>query len=410
MKVCVLTLGCKVNQYESDSVVKSLKESGFSVTESLEFADVYVVNSCAVTAEAERKSRQMLSRIRALNKDARIIVVGCAAENNSEQFVRLGAEYVSGNAGKWKVAEYLRDGTPFACGAPAEEYEDCYSQYTSNAKAYVKIQDGCNNFCSYCLIPYLRGRSRSRSVASVLEEINNTTAPEIILTGINLSDYRTDDGGLTELILALCDSDKRIRLGSLEVNAITGDFLKALSGLKNFCPQFHLSLQSGSDSVLKSMNRHYTREEFLQKCEMIYAAFPDCALTTDVIVGFPTETERDFRDTLDLMERAAFADAHIFPYSPRKGTKAKGRLPQEIVNERKAKITALRNRLKEKYLSEKLGSEENLLAEEYVGGFTVGYTGNYIRCYLPKEEKTGKIIKVVLKELYLDGVKVGEKE
>lgn len=349
MKISVYNLGCKVNQYESDSLIRELSIRGFEVTDELEYADYYVLNTCAVTNEAERKSRQAVGRCLNFNPNARIIVCGCASENDKNQFLsKNNVTYVSGVAGKYLIPDILDvDGESEVRELP-KEYEDMYSPLSMRTRSYVKVQDGCNNFCSYCLIPYLRGRSRSRRIESVVAECERVASSgEIVLTGINLSAYGLDvASSLTELIGSLGNIDARIRLGSLEVNVIDEEFLSALKGLKHFCPQFHLSLQSGSDSVLKKMNRHYTTDEFYEKVRLIRETFEDAAITTDVICGFPTESEEEFRESLAFAEKVGFADMHVFAYSSRKGTKA-SRLEQ-LTNEEKHLRVERMERVKKK--------------------------------------------------------------
>ncbi len=273
-----------------------------------------------------------------------------------------------------------------------------YSPLSMRTRSYVKVQDGCNNFCSYCLIPYLRGRSRSRRIESVVAECERVASSgEIVLTGINLSAYGLDvASSLTELIGSLGNIDARIRLGSLEVNVINEEFLSALKGLKHFCPQFHLSLQSGSDSVLKKMNRHYTTDEFYEKVRLIRETFEDAAITTDVICGFPTESEEEFRESLAFAEKVGFADMHVFAYSSRKGTKA-SRLEQ-LTNEEKHLRVERMERVKKKskgnYLVSKIGSFVSVLVEESDGDFSEGYSEEYARVRVQGYIKQGEIVKV----------------
>ena len=295
MKVCVFTLGCKVHRYESDVIINKLIERGFEVTENLEKADYYVINTCAVTAEAEKKSRQCVARVKKQNPESKILICGCASENNAKQFEKDGVVYVSGTAKK-DLLSLLPESGVNVDDIP-KSYEESGFAENVRTRAYVKIQDGCNNFCSYCLIPYVRGRSRSRALDKVVEEVRSVpeNIKEIVLTGIDISSYGKDIGlSLKDLILALSDVDKRIRLGSFEMNIIDENLLNALKGLKNFCPHFHLSLQSGSDEVLRTMNRHYKTKDYLERVRLIRKYFPLAGITTDVIVGFPTETDEEF--------------------------------------------------------------------------------------------------------------------
>ena len=264
MKVAVLTLGCKVNKYESDALIFKLKEMGFEATDKLEYADYYVINTCAVTNEAERKSRQMVERCRKFNENAKIFIMGCASQNRPLQFGEK-ANFVQGVANKLEIIKHFEELGSKIYDLPTVYEDDLYSAQTLT-RAFIKIQDGCNNFCTYCIIPYLRGRSRSRSIESVAKEVEKlpNDVKEIVLVGIDVSDYQQDGKrALIDLLERLDTFNKRIRLSSMEDNLIDEDFVKRLSKLKNFCPHFHLSLQSGSDEVLKKKNRKYTTNDFM---------------------------------------------------------------------------------------------------------------------------------------------------
>ena len=322
MKTAVINIGCKVNQCECDSLMTGLIALGHEVSDELVFADNYVINTCAVTKEAERKSRQVIGKVKKINPKADVYVIGCASEKNAEQFEIKGVRYVSGTAKKEAVLRMLS-------GVHVEpipnEYESLPVGTNFRARAYVKVEDGCNNFCSYCVIPYLRGRCRSRALDDVISECLSAaeTTDEIVLTGINLSAYGLDLGtNLAELLSRLSDLPARIRLGSLEANVIDEAFISALVSAGNVCPHFHLSLQSGSNEVLKAMNRHYTAEEFAEKVALLRTYFPTAAFTTDVIVGFPTETEETFEETMRFVREIGFSNVHVFPYSRRAGTAA----------------------------------------------------------------------------------------
>ena len=267
------------------------------------------------------------------------------------------------------------------------------------------MQDGCNNFCSYCIIPYLRGRTRSRNPKSVYEEIKSVNAKEVVINGINLSAYNYDGVGLTGLIKELKDLPCRIRLGSLEVNVIDREFLSALKELKNFAPHFHLSLQSGSDSVLKTMNRHYTASEYLEKVNLIREYFEDSGITTDIIVGFPTETDENFLETVELIKKVNFSDIHPFPFSSRSGTVASKMqdLSGEIKKQRLDKLLALKKECKENFANKLKGKTLDFLCEEEKDGYYQGYTENYLRVYLKEKVEIGKITKVIIEEPFLDG-------
>ena len=396
MRAVVFTLGCKVNESESASIMAALEDMGWEISDKLSYADAYILNTCAVTREAERKSRQLISRAKKFNPDARIFVCGCASEKDRESFINKGVTFVTGARRKQEIVD------AFASCYGTKSAQLPYPKQTKT-RAFIKIQDGCNNFCSYCIIPYLRGREVSRPIDDILNEINSTDSPEIVLNGINISSF---DGGLERLIVALNGVDKRIRLGSLECLAITDSLLTALKDLKDFAPQFHLSLQSGSDRVLKAMNRHYIRQDYLEKCKKIYEYFADAAITTDIIAGFATETEEDFEESLSIIEEAGFARIHAFAYSPREGTAAYKMqdIPADIKSERLHRLLNAARICEEKYISRFLGTEREIIAEEFEDGYTSGYTDNYIRVYIGEKLISGKKYRVILKERFKDGV------
>lgn len=411
MKAVVFTLGCKVNECESDFLLKGLKERGYEVDDKLVPADLYIVNTCAVTAEAEKKSRQTAARIRRLNPEAKIIFTGCAAEKNPDAFLNKGGNcLVTGVFGKKDILDITEE-VGKRISPPCAEYEEMDASLPLRTRAFVKIQDGCDNFCTYCIIPYLRGRSRSRAPDNVLREINSLSSPEIVLNGIDLSSYRYGEVDLAGLIGTLCGVDKRIRLGSLEAGAVTERLLDACFGLKNFAPHFHVSLQSGSDGVLKKMNRRYTAEEFIAKINLIRSYFPDAGITTDVIAGFPTETDEDFSQTVELIEKVGFSDVHAFPFSPRSGTAAfkMKDLPPEVKRERLNVLLSEKRKAKENFALKMKGKTEYFLCEEKKDGFYTGYTGNYLRLYLKEEVACGEIVKVKIGSAHADGA-FAEKE
>lgn len=409
MKIAVLTLGCKVNKYESDALIFELKSRGFEATDKLEEADAYIINTCAVTNEAEKKSRQMLERARKFNPDAQIYIMGCASQNKPIQFEEKGAKFVIGTAGKKKLLDNLEKQGEMLFELPKEYEDDLFSAQTLS-RAFIKIQDGCDHFCTYCLIPYLRGRSRSRSEASIVTEVEKLPedVKEIVLVGIDVSDFKIDGKkGLGKLLSDLDKYGKRLRLSSMEDSLIDEEFLKTLSGLKNFCPHFHLSLQSGSDNVLKKMNRHYLTADFENSVNLIRKYFPLAGITTDVIVGFPTETEKDFEDTLKFVEKIKFSQLHIFPYSKRNGTVASKLykdLPGQVKKERLKRLKTLGKKLKNEFILKNTNGK--VLIEEKNGEFFEGYTENYIKCYINAKANVhiGDVIDVKLIKPFKDGV------
>ena len=404
MKISVLTLGCKVNQYESDGIVKLLKDAGHEVGESIEYADMYIINTCAVTSEAEKKSRQMVTRVRRHNPNAKIYVCGCASQNNPEQFYERGVEFVSGNALKTRLTRDFGLKGIQMLDLPTE-YEDDYPLSSVRTRDYIKIQDGCDNFCTYCIVPYLRGRSRSRDVESIVGDVSNSTALEIVLTGIDISSYRCAEGGLDALLRALKSCKKRLRLGSLEVRVISESLLEALSEIEGFCPHFHLSLQSGSDSVLSRMNRRYTQSEYIKKVELIRKYFPLAAITTDIIVGFPMETDIEAMETERLVERVRFSDIHVFVYSPRPGTVAYDmpNVDTRVAEERRLRLTDIKHSLIREF-SAKNFTPLSVLIEEYKDGYYVGYSPNYVRVYTTSKCEVGGVARLIPSEIFRDGV------
>lgn len=405
MKAVVFTLGCKVNGCESASLIAGLNSLGYETSSELGYADLYIINTCAVTAEAEKKSRQTIARARKFNENAKIIVTGCASQKVPQDFLKKkGVTLVTGAKSKDKILSMIESEGVFIEDKD-EYYEEFLPEKTDRTRAFIKVEDGCDNFCSYCVIPYLRGRVRSRKPENAVAEIIALSPLEAVITGINLSAYNYNGTGFKELIDRLSGVDCRIRLGSLEVGVITEEFLNSLKKLKDFAPHFHLSLQSGSTAVLKTMNRKYTAEDFLRKCELIREFFPDAAITTDIIVGYSTETEENFEETLETARKAKFADIHCFPYSKREGTvgaKLK-ELPSKVKDERMERILALKRELKNRYSDEHIGATEEVVPEEEEDGYTVGYTGNYIRCYI-KTPFVREKIKVKIIEKYKDGV------
>jgi len=405
MKACVFTLGCKVNQCESATLIQGFKEKGWEVTDELSFADIYVINTCAVTAEAEKKSRQTIARVRKFNPQAKIVVTGCAAQKQADQFVgKSNVFLITGAKSKDKILSLL-DKTGVFIEQKDEYYEEYLPAGSLRTRSYIKVQDGCNNFCSYCIVPYLRGRSRSRDPKNIIDEINLLKPTEAVITGINLSDYNYNGLRLPGLLRLLADFDMRIRLGSLEVGVVDEEFLDATKALRDFAPHFHLSLQSGSDNVLKSMNRKYTAMEYEEKVSLIRKYYPNAAITTDIIVGFSTESIKDFEDTISLVERVKFSDIHCFAYSKREGTKAAQlkELPPEVKKQRLNRLLELKERLKDEYVRSSLGTVQEFIPEEVVDGYVTGYTSNYIRVYTQDcSLECGKSC-VVLKKRFKDG-------
>ncbi len=408
MKICILTLGCKVNEYESLSMTTQLVKLGHQVSNKLQVADCYILNTCAVTNMAERKSRQMIAKIKKMSPNAKIVVCGCASQHNNAQFFNFNeVTSVIGNVGKENIIEYINN-------SHKENLKDIPTNYTpmeyatkTKTRQYIKIQDGCNNFCSYCIIPYTRGRSRSRDKQDIINEIKQSTAKEIVITGINVSDYRI--GGQLALIDLLEEIDKlniRFRLSSLECVIIDDEFLKRLKSLNNFCPFFHLSLQSACNSTLKRMNRHYTIEEYIEVCKKIKDYFPQSTISTDLIVGFKGETDEEFNETVENLKKIPFAFIHIFPYSIRQGTNAEklgGDVPADVVKNREAQLIEYNKRIKQQFVLSNLGKTHKVLVEENIDGYSCGYSENYLYCYIKGDIKEGEIVSVIPTQEFGDG-------
>ena len=401
-KAALHNLGCKVNSYETDAMREMLLNDGYEIVPFHEKADVYVINTCSVTNIADHKSRQMIHRAKSENPDAVIIAAGCYVQSGYETLRSDGsADIIIGNNNKDRLIEllheYLADGREEEAisdisksGVPFENLE--VKSPVEHTRAFVKVQDGCDQFCSYCIIPYARGRIRSRAEADVVheaEELSRQGVREIVLTGIHLDSYgRGTDESLIDLIEAVAKVPgiRRIRLGSIEPRIITDNFLERLSVIDKFCPHFHLSLQSGSGSVLKRMNRKYTPDEYLSGVEKIRKIYEDPAITTDVIVGFPGETEEEFSETMDFAGRVGFSEMHIFKFSRRKGTRADLMTPQiteKVKAERSSRLIALSREMTENYLNRRIGKRVSALIEERTEAdgqvAWTGYTKEYSR-------------------------------
>lgn len=408
-------MGCKVNEYEASSIMTLLKEKGHNEVMSPSDADVAIVVTCAVTNEAEAKSRQMVGSILSKNPNIKIIICGCSSQNNPTQYQNRDGVVAVFGMNKLDIVAFIEQMQTVHKVEPkcyiSKQYENYANPQMDKTRHFVKIQDGCNNFCSYCLIPYVRGRSRSRDLQEIVAEIEQakSNSKEVVLTGINVSDYSTQNGeNFIDLIRAISNIDIRLRISSIECNIISRELLEELKKCKNFCPHFHLPLQSGANQTLKDMNRRYTAQEFLGKVQLIREYFPDCAITTDVIVGFPTESDADFQECLQTIRDAKFSDIHAFAYSPRSGTaitKIKKPIDGTIVKARKEKMLALKKELHNKFLQEHVGKRASLLTENIKGNYLVGYTKEYIKVLIPKESaQTSQVVDVKLCEVLSDAM------
>ncbi len=403
-KVALHNLGCKVNAYETEAMQEMLEQNGYEIVPFGEGADIYIINTCTVTNMADRKSRQMLHRAKKWNPQALVVAAGCyvQAQDRSGEIDEC-IDVVIGNNRKKDLIEILEQHITRAVIDinHTKEYEDMHlSRTAEHTRAYIKVQDGCNQFCTYCIIPFARGRVRSRAKADVIREVTELARngyKEVVLTGIHLSSYGVDleREDLLSLILAVNEVEgiERIRLGSLEPRIITEEFVKTISRLKKMCPHFHLSLQSGCDETLCRMNRRYTTEEYYEKCMLLRRYFENPALTTDVIVGFPGETEEEFAQSLAFVDKVNFYETHIFKYSKRQGTKAavmENQVPEEIKTARSNEMLDLNRRKRMQYEAGFVGKEVEVLVEEtfLIDGvpYQVGHTKEYVKIALQTEE------------------------
>lgn len=414
-KVAFHTLGCKVNTYETDAMEQMLLSHGYEIVSFENQADIYIINTCSVTNMADRKSRQMLHKAKKKNPNAVVVAAGCYVQAAPKEVLAdAGVDLVIGNNRKQDLVQILEDyfkehrEEAVIDINKEQEYEGLELDFVSDhTRAYIKVQDGCNQFCSYCIIPYTRGRVRSRAKQDVISEIKRIAkngTKEVVLTGIHLSSYGKDfkDGtDLLDLIKAVHEVDgiQRIRLGSLEPRIITLEFAQELRKLDKFCPHFHLSLQSGCEATLKRMNRHYTPEEYYEKCELLREVFEHPAITTDVIVGFPGETEEEFEETYRFLEKVNFYEMHVFKYSKRKGTRAaemENQVPEPIKTKRSNILLELTRECSKRYRSFWIGREVNVLLEEKIvldgEVYTVGHTKEYVKAAVKGEFSSNTFI------------------
>lgn len=430
-------LGCKVNSYELDLMQQMSQKEGWQIVQFEQKADIYVINTCSVTNIADRKSRQAIHKARKTNPEALVVAVGCYVQadpdgaigdggadiiignNRKIDLVRIIKEYQAGNDSRRNVIDVQK------C-----DYEEMKLERSAeHTRAYVKIQDGCDRYCSYCIIPYTRGRIRSRRIDDVIEEVTGLASQgfgEIVLTGIHISSYGKDWGDvkmtgeyLLDLLRRINETDgiERIRIGSFEPMILSEEFVGKLAGITKLCPHFHISLQSGSDTVLKRMNRHYDTAAYYDKTVLLRKYFPGCALTTDVIVGFPGETEEEFGETVEYLRKIKFFELHVFPYSRRKGTVAdrmSGQLTEKEKKERVAVLLELDKQNSSEFRAAKRGVKTTVIPEEIkmINGreYLVGFTPEYIRVALPvknKEDRFGMVTEVTIGDAICDGAVEG---
>ncbi len=426
--VAFITLGCKVNQYETNAMSQKLIEEGYKIVEHTQKADIYIINTCTVTNMSDRKSRQMIRRAKEINPEAIIIAVGCYVQVAKKEIENIKEiDLALGNEEKVDIVKYCNE---IIQKNKKEEIADVMqsrkfaefgeTSYTEKTRAVIKVQDGCDRFCSYCIIPYARGRVRSREPEHIIKEIKqiaNEGIKEVVITGIHIASYGKDfkkDYKLIDLLEEInkIDGIERIRLGSIEPLLITEEFVQRLVKLEKICEQFHLSLQSGCDETLKRMNRRYTTQQFEEIVKRLRKAYDNVNLTTDIIVGFPGETEEEFAKTYKFLEKIKFYKMHIFKYSPRKGTRAE-QMPQQIEpqlkEERSKKLIELSDKNEKEYNSEYVGKRVEVLWEEQKNEIYKGHTKNYVLVEMkakPSENKENVIESVQISQAYEHYVKV----
>ena len=418
MRCCFITLGCRVNQYESDAMAELLREAGWEVTDDPSVSDLCIINTCTVTNIADRKSRQMISKAHRLNENAKLIACGCFTQRSPEEAKRLsGVDAVLGSADKNRIVEIAASLFENEHGEAEvlvrdvmreREFEELSATREGRTRAYLKIQDGCNMFCTYCAIPYARGAIRSRRLESVrneAEKLNEEGYAEVVLTGIHLMSYGRDFGDGTNILDAVkcfdgLENIKRIRFGSLEPHMMSDEIISGLAANERICRQFHLALQSGSTTVLDRMKRGYTAEQFYALTVKLRAAFGEgLALTTDIIAGFPGETEEEHRETLAFMEKVGFSKVHIFPYSRRSGTKAdgmSGQLTNAVKSERAKELIEKGRELEMRFLKTYIGSTVSVLIEENEGGKALGCTDTYAKVAVGSHEEENTFVNVLI--------------
>ena len=417
MKAAVKNLGCKVNAYEAEFVRNLLIKNGYEIVD--ENADIYVVNTCTVTNTSDNKSRKLIRKIRRENKDAILIVMGCALENAKEDLSKIDADIIIGNKDKSKIIEYINEFLKerkkiIKFYENKEDFENMeIDKFETKTRGFVKIEDGCNNFCSYCIIPYVRGRVRSKSASSVIEEITSlvkNSHKEIVLTGIHTGQYNDNGITLSDLIEKILEINGlyRLRLSSIEITEIDDKLLKLFKENKIMANHFHIPLQSGSDKTLKDMNRKYSTNYFLEVVKKLREINEFVSISTDLIVGFPTETENDFINSYEFCKSINFSKIHVFPYSKRNGTQAaslKNIVDDKTKKMRTKKILELSGLLEKQYLEKNINRKENIIIEEKKDNFYIGHTSNYIKVYIEEDCILNNVYEITLTSIYKDGMK-----
>ena len=410
MKFNIITLGCKVNSYESNFMKEALVKNGFSFCNLNEKCDILILNTCTVTDTSDKKSLKEVRRLKRENPNAILVVCGCSVQNDKTKYDDLGINILMGNINKSNIVsiieKYLDDKTPVEYVAKTRDlpFENMEVDISDHTRAYIKIEDGCDNFCSYCIIPFVRGKKRSKDFSLVLREVKhlaNNGYKEIVLTGIDTGGYESNGKDLTDLIceMSKINGIERIRQSSIEITQINDKFIEELKNNNKICDHIHIPLQSGSDSILKLMNRKYDLKYFFDKIDMIRSVRPDISITTDVIVGFPGETEEMFLETMETCKKINFSKIHAFPYSERKGTKASmmdGKVPESVKHERVKKLLELSDSLEKSYYDKFKGKKLDVLIEEVSESGSKGHTSNYLMVYTNEKLQKGEIYNLLV--------------
>ena len=423
MKIGFYTLGCKVNQYETQAMEQILLAKGHEIGTLKELCDGYIINTCSVTAVADKKNRAVIRRIRRDAPEAILAVCGCYTQHASDKLEDLGIDVIGGSSQRMEFLEKVLEAvetrqkaTVLDAALRRRTFEVLPAGgLDGRTRAMLKVQDGCVNFCSYCIIPYTRGPVRSAPLELAVEQARELAAEgfrEIIVTGIEIASWGVDLPGkpkLETLITAVCEAvpQLRVRLGSLEPRVITGDFCQAMTKLPNLCPQFHLSMQSGCDTVLERMKRKYDTARYLESVELLYKYFPGCAVTTDMIVAFPGETEEEFLQSLQFIRKCRFADMHIFPYSRRPGTpadKMPGQLNNAVKEDRSRRAIAVAEQMNLTFRQSMIGTRQEVLFEEMQDGLYVGHAPNYMKIYVKGRDLHNEIRRVCVEKIHKDGL------
>ena len=424
MKIGLYTFGCKTNQYETQAMERLLREQGHQVADFESDCDAYIINTCSVTAVADRKNRTLIRRCRREHPDAVIAVCGCYSQHDAQAVWELGADVLGGSGNRKEfldavlaAAQTGQSGEVLDQALRRRDFEVLPAGGLSQrTRAMLKVQDGCVNFCTYCIIPYTRGPVRSAPLPLIHQqtrELAQMGYREVVITGIEIAGWGMDLPGkppMADMVAAVCEAagDMRVRLGSLEPRVVTEEFCQRLKQYPNLCPQFHLSLQSGSDSVLARMKRKYDTARYLQSVELLKTHFPGCAVTTDMIVAFPGETEEEFAESLAFIQRCGFADMHIFPYSRRPGTpadKMPGQHNNAVKSQRSRRAIAVAEQMSRSFRESLVGQAVEVLFEEEQQGFFCGHTPNYVKVYAPGQDLHNQLRRVRITEVYADGVK-----